>query len=90
MGDRDKNFEDPMPTTQVIRETKYHLLGFYLITLYLVDTCLDTVKLLVLKNFFMGSKGHGLIGYSLIFNQQWHFVMVGFYLYLFLGPVYWQ
>ena len=34
MGDRDKNFEDPMPTTQVITKTKYHLLGFYLITLY--------------------------------------------------------
>jgi hypothetical protein len=34
MGDRDKNFEDPMLTTPVIRRTKYHLLGFYLITLY--------------------------------------------------------
>jgi hypothetical protein len=34
MGDRDKNFEDPVPTTRVIRRTKYHLLGFYLITLY--------------------------------------------------------
>ena len=29
MGDRDKNFEDPMPTTLVITRTKYHLLGFF-------------------------------------------------------------
>jgi hypothetical protein len=28
MGDREKNFEDPMPTTRVIRKTKYDPLGF--------------------------------------------------------------
>ena len=30
---RHKNFGDPLPATPVIRQTKYHLLGFYLNTL---------------------------------------------------------
>jgi hypothetical protein len=34
MGDRHKSFEDPMNTTRDIRRTNYHLLGFYLITIY--------------------------------------------------------
>ena len=36
MGDRHKNFEDPMPTRRDIKRTNYHPVGFYLITHYLI------------------------------------------------------
>ena len=35
MGDRHKNFEDPMTTSRDIKKTNHHLLGFYLITVYI-------------------------------------------------------
>ena len=35
MGDRHKNFEDPITWTQDIRKTKIDLLGFFWATLYL-------------------------------------------------------
>ena len=35
MGDRHPNFEDPMTTSQDMKIMIYHLLGFYLIALYI-------------------------------------------------------
>ena len=34
MGDRHKNYEDPITWTRDIRKTKFNLLGFFWITLY--------------------------------------------------------
>ena len=49
MGERDKNVDDPMLTSQDIKRTNCHLLGSYLITLYMCRCNLIVKNVLMSK-----------------------------------------
>jgi hypothetical protein len=68
MGDRHKKFEDPITQTQDIKKTKFDLLGFFWITLYVIHH-VSGVQV-VHKVFFLEARLQILINPILLYDLR--------------------